>query len=115
MEPQSLSKAFALATLYEEKYVTTKQKPFITSARNYTTNNSTTNKTSQNNQPADNTPKSSLPPLLPTPQSKPLYQKNQNIRKISPAEIQLRREKNLCYFCDEKFSPSHRCPNRQVM
>lgn len=110
MEPQSLSKAFALAKLYEEKYVTTKQKPFITSARNYTTN-----KTSQNNQPADNTPKSSLPPLLPTPQSKPLYQKNQNIRKISPAEIQLRREKNLGYFCDEKFSPSHKCPNRQVM
>ena len=27
----------------------------------------------------------------------------------------MRREKNLCYFCDEKFSPCHRCPNRQVM
>lgn len=27
----------------------------------------------------------------------------------------MRREKNLCYFCDEKFSPAHKCPNRQVM
>ncbi|MCH84866.1 hypothetical protein A2U01_0005703 [Trifolium medium] len=96
MEPKTLSKAFALAKLYEEKYSTTKQKTFTTPARNYNQNTSSTNKTSQNNQTSDNTTKYSLPPLLPTPQSKPLYQKNQNIRKISPAEIQLRREKNLC-------------------
>jgi hypothetical protein len=36
--------------------------------------------------------------LLPTPSVKPFNNRNQNIKKISPAEIQLRREKNLCYF-----------------
>ena len=29
--------------------------------------------------------------------------------------MQLRREKCLCYFCDEKFSFNHKCPNRQLL
>ena len=29
--------------------------------------------------------------------------------------MQLRREKGLCYFCDEKFSFNHKCPNRQFL
>ena len=29
--------------------------------------------------------------------------------------MQLRREKGLCYFCDEKFSFTHKCPNRQLL
>ncbi|MCH79693.1 Ty3/gypsy retrotransposon protein [Trifolium medium] len=37
------------------------------------------------------------------------------VRNISPAEMQLRRDKDLCYFCDEKFSHTHRCPNRRLM
>lgn len=27
----------------------------------------------------------------------------------------IRREKGLCYTCDEKFSPNHRCANKQYM
>ena len=29
--------------------------------------------------------------------------------------MQLRREKGLCYFCDDKFTFNHRCPNRQFL
>ena len=29
--------------------------------------------------------------------------------------MQLRREKGLCYFCDEKFLFNHKCPNRQFL
>jgi len=29
--------------------------------------------------------------------------------------MQLRREKGLCFTCDEKFSPSHKCPNMQYL
>nr|KYP33504.1 hypothetical protein KK1_045645 [Cajanus cajan] len=29
--------------------------------------------------------------------------------------MQLRREEGLCYTYDEKFSPSHRCPNKQYL
>lgn len=44
--------------------------------------------------------KSQLPPLLHTPSSKPLP----SIKKMTSAEMQLRREKGLCYTCDDKFS-----------
>ena len=116
MEPRTLSKAVALAKLFEEKYIANKKPNQMTNvARNYSQNTSFNHKNNQNSQKLDHTTKPNLPPLLPTPQIKPFNPRNQNIKKISPAEIQLRREKNLCYFCDEKFSPAHKCPNRQVM
>nr|KYP53855.1 hypothetical protein KK1_000018 [Cajanus cajan] len=34
---------------------------------------------------------------------------------MSLAEMQLRREKGLCFTCDEKFTPSYRCPNKQYL
>jgi len=57
--------------------------------------------------------KPSLPALLPTP-SLPSTRPN-NTKKISPAKMQLRWEKGLCYFCDDKFTFNHKCPNRHVM
>jgi len=29
--------------------------------------------------------------------------------------MQLRREKGLCFTCDEKFALSHKCPNKQYL
>jgi len=29
--------------------------------------------------------------------------------------MQLRREKGLCYTCDDKFTPTHKCPNKQYL
>jgi hypothetical protein len=37
------------------------------------------------------------------------------IKNIPPAEMQLRRDEGLCYFCDERFSHTHCCPNRRLM
>lgn len=58
-----------------------------------------------------------LPALLPTPATK-LQNKppttSHNAKNITPAEIQPRREKGLCYYCDEKFSMSHKCPNKHI-
>ncbi|KAI5440977.1 hypothetical protein KIW84_010441 [Lathyrus oleraceus] len=34
---------------------------------------------------------------------------------MSSAEMQIRREKGLCYTCDEKWSFSHKCANRTMM
>lgn len=34
---------------------------------------------------------------------------NSNIKKLSAAELKARREKGLCYYCDEKYQPNHRC------
>lgn len=29
-------------------------------------------------------------------------------KKLTPAELKAKREKGLCYYCDDKYSPSHR-------
>ncbi|KAJ1441670.1 Aspartic peptidase domain superfamily [Sesbania bispinosa] len=36
-------------------------------------------------------------------------------RDVIAQEMLLRREKGLCYTCDENFSPNHRCPNKQYL
>ena len=101
--PSTLMRAVSLAKLYEDKY-STSFKPVIAPniSRPY-------------HQPHfAHTPrpptKPTLPPLLPTPPTKPTP-----VRRITPAEMQLRREKGLCYWCDEKFSFNHKCPNRHLM
>ncbi|KAF7833267.1 Ty3/gypsy retrotransposon protein [Senna tora] len=53
----------------------------------------------------------SLPPLLSTPNVQPL----RSVKRMSTTEIQLRREKKLCFTCDAPYSWSHKCPNRQFM
>jgi len=55
----------------------------------------------------------SLPPLLPTTSTPPI--RHNIVKKMSLAEMQLRREKGLCYLCDEKFNFNHKCPNRQLL
>lgn len=37
------------------------------------------------------------------------------IKRLSPAELQTRREKGLCYNCDERYTPVHRCKNRRLL
>eukprot|EP00253_Pinus_taeda_P029117 PITA_29117 len=31
------------------------------------------------------------------------------VQKLSPADMAERRKKGLCYYCDEKYSPGHKC------
>ncbi|CAA0824986.1 Unknown protein, partial [Striga hermonthica] len=37
-----------------------------------------------------------------------------NIRRLTDEEMQRRREKGLCYSCNEKFMPGHRCKGKEV-
>ncbi|MCH85308.1 hypothetical protein A2U01_0006152, partial [Trifolium medium] len=47
--------------------------------------------------------------LLPTPQTQiPVYQ-------LPPVEIRDRRTKGLCFKCDEKWNPSHRCRGKVLL
>ena len=89
--PTSLLRAVALAKLYEDRYSpnqkfqhsTYTQKTQISNASHYLPPQISPKPF----------PKQSLPPLLPTPQAPPL--RNSNVRRISPVEMQLRREKGL--------------------
>lgn len=38
-----------------------------------------------------------------------------NSRRLTPAEMTEKRLKGLCFFCDEKFVPRHKCStNKQL-
>lgn len=87
LQPISLLQATALAKLQEEKL----RDRVVSNTRNLY-------------QPKP------LQPLTPNPTTKakpPFVQR-------SPAEIAFRREKGLCYNCDEKWNTNHRCKG-QVM
>ena len=33
---------------------------------------------------------------------------------LTPKQMEEKRLKNLCFWCDERFTPGHRCKNRQL-
>ncbi|XP_022881659.1 uncharacterized protein LOC111398794 [Olea europaea var. sylvestris] len=43
----------------------------------------------------------------------PLANTTMGFRKLSRAEIQTKKEKGLCFRCDEKFQPGHKCRNKE--
>jgi hypothetical protein len=104
--PSSLSRAYALARLFEDKY--------SPSPHSKSTN---LNSTKPYHFPGSNSnPKNTnQPPILPNPKPPNQPLKSNPIKNISRAEMQIRREKGLCYYCDEKFSITHKCPNRHFL
>lgn len=96
-QPISLSHAISLAKLHEEKH---NDRPTPLFNRRPETSSSQTSLQRP-------TPR---PLLTSTPTTTPLPTKTPPpIRKLSPAELQARRKKGLCYNCDDKYSPGHRC------
>jgi len=103
--PTSLLRAVSLAKLYEARYLlNVKNSSYTTTPRYYHVSTQVHNQRQTQ----------AMPALLPTP-SGPPFKVTNNVKKIGPAERQIRREKGLCYFCDDKFTFNHRCPNRQFM
>lgn len=61
-----------------------------------------------------NPPRLPAPPPLETRNTTPAYTNFNRkpsipIKRLTPAKMQERREKGLCYNCDEKFQADHRC------
>ena len=109
--PMTLIRAVSLAKLYEEKYQPVNSNQTHNYSHRYSPISAhTVNFNSAPSNAAKNTTKISLPPLLPTPNT-PLLKYN-SVKKISHVEMQLRREKGLCYFCDDKFTFNHKCPQQ---
>lgn len=107
--PKSLLRAVSLARLYDVKVslgsstrvsrlaslVSGKPSSFVSSTSHSSIAGSTSSST----------------PLFPTPVTKPLS----SIKRISSAEMQIHREKGLCFTCDEKYTWNHKCPNKHLM
>ncbi|RDX64595.1 Retrovirus-related Pol polyprotein from transposon 17.6, partial [Mucuna pruriens] len=114
--PISLLKEVALAQLFEEKYSSI-PKPFHTAtiSKNQPTNISFHNKyTAQPLQTHILTPKSQAPTTLPltNPNYHPYCPLLQLVQQTNFKT--LRRQKDLCYTSDEKFSFNHKCPNKHL-
>lgn len=98
--PPTLLRAVSLACLFDEKVSWG-----LSSGANRTTHSPSVVKSMSSSNPQQ------LPPLLPKPTTKPLPP----IKCISPAEMQIRQEKGLCFTCDEKYFWKHVCPNKHLM
>jgi len=98
-QPISLSQAISLAKLQEEKFIETSP------TNRYSRPSTSTTKPTTNTNPFSYTTQSvnSLPIK---PKSNPNLVA---VKRLSPAELQSRREKNLCYYCDERYRPGHKC------
>jgi len=104
----SLMQVVSLAKLFEEKYMSSTQRgklifphiqPQLNRSNTMLVPKPVTTIPNLHSQPP-------LPPLLPTPP------KPGPVRKLSPVEIQFRQDKGLCFTCDEKYSPSHKCTTK---
>ncbi|KAH9778847.1 hypothetical protein KPL71_007489 [Citrus sinensis] len=112
--PSSLMEAFALARMFEARGDESKVTSRPWSKWTPKTTTSSFHPTPTNHSPASApaiTPPqpapSTLPPLLPTP-SLP-------IKRLSPQELREKKEKGLCYNCDQKWSNSHRCRSKFLL
>jgi hypothetical protein len=101
LNPTSLVAAFGLAKLQEE-YIQSSKRPLRTSSFPYP-------RQQHWSSPAPQLPASSSQLALPTKNSAGLP-----IQKISAAQMKDRREKGLCYYCDDRWVQGHRCKSPRL-
>ncbi|KAA8529666.1 hypothetical protein F0562_034234 [Nyssa sinensis] len=86
MQPQSLLNAFSLAKMQEENVAALKRVIRLS-------------------------PGPIKPPMaLPAPVQKAMVP----VQRLSPAQMKERRDKGLCYNCDDKWAPGHRCKSAKL-
>ncbi|XP_042963178.1 uncharacterized protein LOC122297221 [Carya illinoinensis] len=110
VKPNTISAAFGLSKLQEEE-VTRRNKGMTSKNHSqYIPTNSYIPKL-----PAP-TPLMRLPPPPPRPKNRTFpttYNQTKRptipIKRVTPTQMQERREKGLCYYCDEKYHFGHKC------
>ncbi|XP_039115571.1 uncharacterized protein LOC120251094 [Dioscorea cayenensis subsp. rotundata] len=115
-QPDSITKAFSLAKLFEEKHAIGDKGRKI--KHGFYPNYSASVK-----KPVPQLTGNPTPLALPAPPGalpKPPVAASTStasppFRKMSYNEMQLRRAKGLCYNCDEIFTPQHKCANRRLL
>ena len=125
-EPKSLKQAYNLARLHNNTLTYQKITPHYPKQHSQASSNfqpakftypANTYKTNPSH--PLNPSKPSPPALLPTPTNPPfnnnnVYPNHKPARPIRTKEMDERRAKGLCFWCDDKFVPGHRCRNRKL-
>jgi hypothetical protein len=107
LHPPTLGAAFGLAKLQEE-YLLSFRKPLRVSSssvsfgRHHSWGQSSS-------LPSSAQPNASSPLALPTKAASGLP-----IQRISPAQMKERRDKGLCYYCDDRWLPGHKCKSPRL-
>ena len=95
LNPYSISQAIGLTKVIEDKLRDSKPKPFRPTSHTNPFN------------PSTSTPNRTIPTNS-TPSSFP-------IKRLTPTQLQERRAQRLCYNCDEKFTPGHKCSTSRFL
>ncbi|XP_026442759.1 uncharacterized protein LOC113342415 [Papaver somniferum] len=116
--PKSLATTFSLARMEEQKHHTVATKSIRTNSSSFTNSRafstttfppkpiSTSYITSKS---TPTTPKSYSPTPLKTSSTNPI------IKRLTPEKMRIRRDKGLCYNCDEVYALGHKCKGRQQL
>ncbi|MCI50689.1 hypothetical protein A2U01_0071933, partial [Trifolium medium] len=88
-QPLSLTQAVHLAKLQEEKFADRARIPTKSFQQSTNVGSAT----------------SMFKPTM----SVALFKPHTPIKRLTPDELQDRRDKGLCYNCDDRFQPGHRC------
>ncbi|XP_025607666.1 uncharacterized protein [Arachis hypogaea] len=118
-KPQEYDTAVALAKLHEQKHAANLTHS-IKSLKPYTNPNSRNTITyfSTPTPPPNRIPTTKhthnltttlAAPSPTTPQTQPKHIPNTPYKHLSAEEVKLKRSKGLCYYCEDKWSPSHCC------
>lgn len=110
LKPIDLSDAMAKAQLFEDRHddlsgrrrMETTRPAWYSKPTTSSTWGGSTSITPQKSEPSHSSPQASSNIPLP-------------IKKLSPAELKDRRDKGLCFTCEEKFSYGHKCKNRMLI
>lgn len=103
--PKNLTEAMVKAQLFEEHNADLRVRAH---QEGYHTGTTTTVPTRVS---APGTSTGTIPIQTPT-RYKPTSTVKPHFKILSPAEVQEKREKGLCFTCDEKYNVNHRCKNR---
>ncbi|GJW41349.1 hypothetical protein Tco_0067194 [Tanacetum coccineum] len=111
-KPKSLSDAFSLANLQEATLVVIKQRntPILPTPRSASTWN-----VNKNTSYAPKSTTTTLALLAPNTQIVHKYYANETSvpkKLLSQKEFADKRAKNLCFYCDKKYVPGHKCEGR---
>ena len=107
-QPLTMAQAAGLARLQEEKFLDHRQPPRSRPQPSPTNPVPTSPSPLRAFAPIST---SHLPPLLPPP---PRINPP-TLKRLTPEEIAVRREKGLCFNCEEKFHRGHKCASRFLL
>ncbi|KAL5759632.1 hypothetical protein ACOSQ2_018470 [Xanthoceras sorbifolium] len=106
--PSDLKTAIHLARLLEAAIEPKRNKPWVQKTSNYNSSTSTPNQTLAKTQNTyQNTHPTSINTALKSTEPIP-------IKRLTQAEMKTRRDKGLCYNCDEPYTYGHQCTKKRL-